>query len=214
MAYMQCAHALTPKLYSRFSYFSWKFKTLWIIFFYLLVYLSQHLSLREHLYPICLTQQCYLYGKQSVSPCVAWKHMWDEIGDGYKEMGDNTAHGALKQKRSKGICQEIKAQTSWRQESIQMHKHTQCFLAELEVEEKKKKNPAQIIFHLAVFNWSCFQCKNCFSHSTLFCLKVGRPSLRLTHLRKACDVNSEKGMHICMSFRSWAKRKCIRASSF
>ena len=80
--------------------------------------------------------------------------------------------------------------------------------------KKKQKNAAQIKFHLAVFNWSCFQCKNSFSHSTLFCLKVGRPSLRLTHLRKACDVNSEKGMHICMSFRSRAKRKCIRASSF
>lgn len=80
--------------------------------FYLLVYLSQYLSLREHLYPICLTQQCYLYGKQDVEPCVAWKHMWDEIGDGYKKMGDNTVHGALKQKSSKGICQEIKAQTS------------------------------------------------------------------------------------------------------
>ena len=153
MAYMQCAHALTPQLYSRLSYFSWKFKTLWIIFFYLLVYLSQHLSLREHLYPICLTQQCYLYGKQSVSPCVAWKHMWDEIGDGYKEMGDNTAHGALKQKRSKGICQEIKAQTSWRRESIQMHKHTQCFLADLEVEKKeKKKKPSSNQIPL-----SCFQ---------------------------------------------------------
>lgn len=40
------------------------------------------------------------------------KHMWDEIGDGYKKIGDNTARGALKQKSSEGICQGIKAQTS------------------------------------------------------------------------------------------------------
>lgn len=38
--------------------------------------------------------------------------MQDEIGDGYKKMGDNAVHRALKQKGSKGICQEIKAQTS------------------------------------------------------------------------------------------------------
>lgn len=47
--------------------------------------------------------------KADCEPRVALKHMWDEIGDGYKKMGDNTAHGALKQKRSKGMCQEIKA---------------------------------------------------------------------------------------------------------
>lgn len=52
--------------------------------------------------------------KAACEPCIAWKHMWDEIGDRKKKIGDNTAHEALKQKSSEGICQEIKAQTSWR----------------------------------------------------------------------------------------------------
>lgn len=56
------------QLYSRFHIFLLKIQdTMNNLFFYLLVYLSQYLSLREHLYPICLTLQCYLYGKQAVS---------------------------------------------------------------------------------------------------------------------------------------------------
>lgn len=37
------------------------------ILYIVFVYLIQHLSLTEYLHNICLTQQCYLYGKQAVS---------------------------------------------------------------------------------------------------------------------------------------------------
>lgn len=42
--------------------------------------------------------------KAGCEQCIGWKHMWDEIGDEYRYMGDSTVHGALKQKSSEGIC--------------------------------------------------------------------------------------------------------------
>lgn len=60
-----CTH---PNLYcTEYFIFLLKIQDSMNNLFYLLVYLSQYLSLREHLYPICLTQQRYLYGKQTVS---------------------------------------------------------------------------------------------------------------------------------------------------
>lgn len=116
--------------------------------------------------------------KAGSEPCVAWKHMWDEIGDGYKKMGGNIVHRALKQKSSKGICQEIKAQTSWRGEDSDAQTYT-VFFADLEVEECCSNQIPLSYFQ----TWVCSQCRIDF-HNTLFCLKVGRPRVYLTHLCK------------------------------
>lgn len=69
--------------------------------------------------------------KTDCVPCVAWKHMWDEIGDRYKKMGDNTVHGALKQKKKKKkAAREYVKKSKPRQvegERFQMHQYTLCF---------------------------------------------------------------------------------------
>lgn len=139
--------------------------------------------------------------KAGCEPCVAWKHMWDEIGDGYKKMGDNTVCRALKQKSSKGICQEIKAQTSWRREDSDAHTCT-VFFSDLEVEEHSSNEIPLSYFQ----TWACSQCKIVF-HNTLFCLKVGRPS-QLTHLCK--PVLTLKGL--CVHVPPKTKINHIRAS--
>lgn len=124
---------IVKRVQTKISYFHWQFNAMSNLL-YLLVYEPILITERTFIHHLFNSAMLSLW-KTGCEPCVAWKHMWDEIGDEYKKMGDNTVHGALKQKSSKGICQEIKAQTSWRGEDSDAQTYT-VFFSDLEVEER------------------------------------------------------------------------------
>lgn len=73
-----------------------------------------------------------------------------------------------------------------------MHEHT-LFFADLEVGERSSNQIPLSYFQ----TWACSQCKAVF-HNTSFSLKVGRPSLQLTHLRKPVMLPLKRRACVCL----------------
>lgn len=165
--YMHCAHVQTPNPPRDFI-FCWELKIPWIIvsIFWCIWANTYHW---ENIYTPSVKLAMLSLWKAGSEPCVAWKHTWDEIGDIYKKMGDNTVNWALKQKGNKGICQEIKAQTSWMGEDSDAQIYT--VFSDMEVEECSSNQ-----IPLSYFETREQQCKILlfFFYSTLCSLYMGQ----------------------------------------